>query len=48
MHADMILVLDGGRITDIGTHDELMNSSEIYREVYVSQTEGSKEESEDE
>lgn len=48
MHADMILVLDGGRITDVGTHDELMNSSEIYREVYVSQTEGSKEGSEDE
>lgn len=48
MHADMILVLDGGRITDVGTHDELMESSEIYREVYVSQTEGSKGECEDE
>ena len=41
MHADMILVLDGGKITDVGTHSELMSSSEIYREVYVSQTEGS-------
>ena len=48
MHADMILVIDGGRITDVGTHGELMNSSEIYREVYVSQTEGSKEASENE
>ena len=48
MHADMILVIDGGRITDVGTHDELMDSSEIYREVYVSQTEGSKEASENE
>ena len=41
MHADIILVLDGGKISAAGTHDELMKSSEIYREVYVSQTEGS-------
>lgn len=40
MNADMILVLDGGRVTAIGTHGELMESSEIYREVYLSQTEG--------
>ncbi len=39
MHADMILVLDGGKITAAGTHEELMESSDIYREVYVSQTE---------
>ncbi len=35
--ADRIIVMDGGRISDIGTHDELMKTSEIYREVYTSQ-----------
>lgn len=39
-HADKILVLDGGRIVDCGTHDELMQKSPIYREVYESQTRG--------
>lgn len=29
--------MDGGKITDIGTHDELMKTSTIYREVYDSQ-----------
>ncbi len=37
-HADKILVLDGGRIVACGNHDELMQSSEIYREIYVAQT----------
>ena len=41
MDADRILVLDGGRIADFGTHDELMQSSSIYREVYESQQKGS-------
>lgn len=40
MDADHILVLDEGRITDFGTHDELMQRSEIYREVYTSQQKG--------
>ena len=40
MDADQIIVLDDGRIVDIGTHDELMRSSEIYREVYTSQQKG--------
>ena len=43
MDADRIIVMDGGKITDIGTHDELMQSSEIYREVYDSQQKGADE-----
>ena len=38
--ADMILVMDNGKIAACGTHDELMQSSEIYREVYEQQTNG--------
>ena len=40
MDADLILVLDDGRITAHGSHDELMESSDIYREVYESQAKG--------
>jgi ATP-binding cassette subfamily B multidrug efflux pump len=36
-HADQILVLDAGRIVARGTHDELMRSSETYREIVLSQ-----------
>lgn len=35
--ADFIVVLDSGRIQGIGSHDELMKSNQIYREVYESQ-----------
>ncbi len=40
MDADRILVLDGGKIVDQGTHEELLSRSEIYRDVYQSQMEG--------
>jgi len=39
-HADRILVLDDGRISGFGTHAELMETNEIYRDVYESQTGG--------
>ena len=38
--SDLILVMDNGRIVQQGTHDELMQTSRIYREVYESQTKG--------
>jgi ABC-type multidrug transport system, ATPase and permease components len=37
MHADKIIVLDDGRIAGIGTHDELLDNCEIYREICHSQ-----------
>ena len=40
MDADMILVLDDGHVVGQGTHAQLMESCEIYREVYESQQEG--------
>lgn len=39
-HADKIIVLDDGNCVDVGTHDELLNSSEVYKEIYNSQTGG--------
>lgn len=41
--ADRIFVMDDGKIVDIGTHDELMKSSSIYREVNESQQKGAEE-----
>jgi len=38
--ADMILVMDNGKISAAGTHEELLKSSEIYKEVYQQQTNG--------
>ena len=42
--ADRIIVLDEGRINGIGTHEELLRTNEIYREVYTSQQKGGDEE----
>lgn len=39
--ADLIVVLDGGAINGIGTHESLLKENEIYREVYTSQIKGS-------
>ena len=38
--ADLILVMDGGKIAAQGTHEELLRTCDIYREVYQSQQEG--------
>ncbi len=38
--ADLIIVMDNGRIVSMGSHSELMGSSDIYREIYEQQTRG--------
>ena len=43
MEADKIIVLNNGEIDGIGTHEELMKTNEIYREVYTSQRKGDDE-----
>ena len=37
MHCDQILVLDNGELVGIGTHEELLNNCEVYKEIYNSQ-----------
>ncbi len=44
--ADRIIVLEGGKINGIGTHEELLKSNKIYAEVYYSQVKGSDENAE--
>ena len=39
-HADQIIILDDGQVSDIGTHEELLARSEIYQQIYESQKEG--------
>ena len=39
-HADQIIIMDGGRINAIGTHNSLLKTNKIYQEIYESQKEG--------
>ena len=39
-YADQIIVLDQGKLSDMGSHDELMARSKVYQEIYASQQEG--------
>ena len=39
-HADLIVVLEDGAIVGLGRHDELLESCEVYREIYESQFRG--------
>ena len=41
--ADMIIVMDDGKINGVGTHDELLENNTIYNEIYTSQMKGSEE-----
>lgn len=41
--ADRIIIMDGGKINAVGTHEELLKSNEIYREVYTSQNKAGSE-----
>ena len=43
MDADMIIIMNDGKINDIGTHDELLKNNKIYREIYEQQTTGGDE-----
>ena len=38
------MVLDAGEVTAVGTHDELLKTSDIYREVYETQMKGGEDE----
>ena len=40
MDCDRIIVLNNGQIDGVGSHDELVQNNEIYREVFESQTQG--------
>ena len=40
MDADMIIVMENGKVSAVGNHEQLLACSEIYREVYEQQTQG--------
>ena len=42
--ADMIILLDNGKIGAVGTHEELLNKSQMYQEIYNQQSGGAKDE----
>ena len=42
-NADMIVILENGQISAVGTHDELLKTSPIYQEVFYSQQKGGDE-----
>ncbi len=44
MDADQIVVLDAGEVSAVGSHEELLKTSQIYREVYESQMKGGEDE----
>ena len=39
-HADQIIIMDGGCVNAIGTHESLLKTNKIYQEIYESQKEG--------
>ena len=41
--AFLVAVLDGGRVNAVGTHEQLLESNDIYREVYISQNQNDEE-----
>lgn len=46
-HADKIIILDGGRIIACGNHAQLLESSDVYREIYEAQTKSKASETEE-
>ena len=44
--ADKIVILDGGKVIGVGNHEELLKTSDVYKEIYESQTKSSKKGSE--